>query len=147
MDLSKFEKIKGLEALIKLAENERIYNGGGSYFFLDSDGLQAYDVFMDVTIKSQYRVDDFINHDWYIPKPFDVRQAMRDKPDEWVGAFKHQGSWLKVGLNLTQMEVVVSTLKSSALVKDCSRSSFNSVDVSFLDNSIDLNDVPLEAVL
>lgn len=101
MDMTRYEKVDGFTALSKLAGNERIYNGDGSYFFLDSEGLQAYDVFMDITLKSEYKVNTLISHDWYIKKPFDVRQAMRDKPDEWVGAVykSDRDRWYKVGFD------------------------------------------------
>lgn len=150
MDLNKFEKIEGREALRRLLDGENIYVDESTFVHLPIyNDLQRVDI-VNGKPKSEddwISITEFVEHEWFIKKPFDVRQAMRDKPDEWVGAFKHQGLWHKIGFNLNQMEVVVSTLKSSALVKDCSRNYFNSVDTSFLDSSIDLNDVPLEAVL
>ncbi len=32
-------------------------------------------------------VETICNQDWYIPKPFDVRQAMLERPNEWVGKY------------------------------------------------------------
>lgn len=146
MDMTRYGKIDGFTALTKLAGNERIYNGDGSYFFLDSDGLQAYDAFMDTTIKSEYRVNYFINHDWYIKKPFDVRQAMRDKPDEWVAAFKtSENDWVKVGFDTSEFTVVGLELSNDAPINATHDYFKVCVYGTDLDVCIPLEEVPADA--
>jgi len=88
MDLSKFEKISGREALRRLADGEKVYTD--EHEFIEPNHHERCEIRWFFMGEGEF----------YIPKPFDVRQAMRDRPNEWVGAFKPAvGSWMKVGFN------------------------------------------------
>ncbi|TCI26696.1 hypothetical protein EVJ32_04800 [Exiguobacterium sp. SH5S4] len=103
MDLSKFEKIDGREALRRLVEGLEIFTNKGTELRLNFKHSQVVNGNSEI-VSLYYPVNVILSGDWYIPKPFDVRQAMRDKPDEWVGAFENgQDNWIQVGFDAISM--------------------------------------------
>jgi hypothetical protein len=107
MEEKRFKKIDGIEALHRILDGERVFDHvEGAYqikdrtmYYLSKDGIA---VRSDMTINAMT-----MHNDWYIKKPFDVRQAMRDKPDEWVGFYKDDDgiSW-KVGFEVDSFQAV-----------------------------------------
>ena len=113
MNLDRYEKIDGREALRKIADKVMIYDHEGFGYFYDSNGIFYR------RHNEEHKLDRFpialetvCNQDWYIPKPFDVRQAMLDRPYEWVGAYpNHEGKWFKIGFVSASMSAVVEELE------------------------------------
>ncbi|QPI66411.1 hypothetical protein IR194_07920 [Exiguobacterium sp. PBE] len=102
MNLDKYEKIDGREALKRLLAGEIVLDGLADEHFLDGTKLArirksgAYEIAND-------GLRGILERDWYIPKPFDVRQAMLDRPNEWVGKYSVQDEektiWYYVGFD------------------------------------------------
>lgn len=149
MDLNKFEKIDGREVLRRLANGEKIIRETGSPYFISDEGRFVCD---NAAICRPHVTDLTLNEilkecDWYIPKPFDVRQAMRNKPDEWVGAFKNpDGYWLKVGFSTKRYVVLMASIHYSLTVGFAARETENYTPTSDeLDRCIPIKDVPKDA--
>ncbi|WP_214780653.1 hypothetical protein [Exiguobacterium sp. s22] len=147
MDMTRYEKINGREALRRLLDGEEVYAESGEKYRIDPsyDRLYYVPTPMHHENLSVVNVNDVFRDDWYIKKPFDVRQAMRDKPDEWVGAFKNDGGvWCKVGFdsrNHMAIEVILSHIGAPF---------FESVGAGYalsaeLDACIPLDEVPEDA--
>lgn len=106
MDLKRYERITGREALGKLLEGQRV-------FFEAQGEVHHYEIsdnHLFVTTKpnsySYATLESFLKEtdaNWYVKKPFDVRAEMLARPDEWVGAFKSRGVWNKVRFNSVEM--------------------------------------------
>lgn len=120
MNLDRYEKIDGREALKRLLDGERIYLDCGCSYELGKANYPSVKRFRDERDTGIYDWDsqqpltlnDLCGQDWYIPKPFDVRQAMLDRPNEWVGAYKNfEGKWFKVGFDTASMNAVVEQIE------------------------------------
>lgn len=117
MDLSKYEKIDGREALDRMDKGDEVYDRSGIKFrkifgeikYTRTDGaFKATDMPINTFL---------FEEDWYVLKPFDVRQAMRDKPDEWVGVYQdNDGRSYKVGFDTNRFLAVETELESDASV-------------------------------
>lgn len=108
IDLSKFEKIDGREAVRRLANGEHIFSKVGVEYKTNAHGFLFYLDYVEKKWEtSRIAFNNLVAQGFYIPKPFDVRQAMRDKPDEWVGKFRSgAGVWYKVGFDSDSMQAV-----------------------------------------
>lgn len=150
MNLDKFEKINGREALKRLADGEIIYDSYGTRYevvhrpVFDEVGLY-YTSKDGGNAKSRIEVSVVLSNKWYVPKPFDVRQAMLDRPNEWVGAYKNKdGDWLKVGFDTRNYMAV------EVFMEHIGAPSFDSMGADYtlfaeLDDCIPIEDVPEEA--
>lgn len=115
MNLDRYEKIDGRDALRKIADKVMIYDHEGFGYFCDSNGIFYR------RHNEEHKLDRFpiavetvCNQDWYIPKPFDVRQAMLDRPNEWVGAFEdRKGEWHKVGFDTESFMAIETSYDST----------------------------------
>lgn len=120
IDLSKYEKIEGREALRRLLDGENIYVDENTFVHLPIyNDLQRVDIVNGKPMSEDdwISITEFIEHEWFIKKPFDVRQAMRDKPDEWVGVYQeNDGSLYKVGFDTNRFLAVETELESEASV-------------------------------
>ncbi len=98
MDLKRYEKIDGKQALIKLLEGEKVYSVTGDHWF-KQDGTILCNLHGKV-YNSTISVNHFVEveNTWYVKKPFDVRAEMLARPNEWVGAYKYKNQWMMVGL-------------------------------------------------
>ena len=146
MDMSRYEQINGREALKRLLNGEKVYSCESERYRLDPNGNLYYipnpthhENLSFATIK------EILSVNWYIPKPFDVRQAMRDKPDEWVGAFHNEeATWCKVGFDTKHMNAIYKPFNSHLPVStDVPGISFPTPED--LDDCIPIEDVPEEA--
>lgn len=108
MNQAKFEKINGREALKRLLNGEKVYSCESERYRLDPNGNLYYipnpthhENLSFATIK------EILSVNWYVPKPFDVRQAMFDRPNEWVAAYNDErGKWIQVGFDTVNMRPV-----------------------------------------
>lgn len=106
MNLDRYEKIDGREALRRLANGEKVFGGRNDFWFMREDAGIQY-VIGGSSRTAEVTLHDFSqsNHH-YIPKPFDVRQAMLDRPNKWVGAYNDGVGWWAVGFDLDHCCVV-----------------------------------------
>lgn len=138
MDLTKYEKIDGREALDRMEKGEEVY---------DRSGIRFRKIFGEIrytALDGGFRATSMsMNHflfdeDWYIPKPFDVRQAMRDKPNQWVGLYvTDDRKKYKVGFNPKRFTVVFTEFESEVKPDVCGRVPLTSE----LDDCIPIEDV------
>lgn len=151
IDLTRFEEISGREALRRLSDGLSVFEVNGDEFSFDFETNETVWVTKDgrkyvgngnahpITLEA------VTGGSWYIKKPFDVRQAMRDKPDEWVGAFKTKNDvWYVVGFDSKYFNAVLRNIKDSGSVNA------ENVCVGFpnsdeLDRCIPLDEVPADA--
>ena len=146
MNLDKYEEISGLEAIKQLLDGKEVYTSKGEKYYLDLEINRLCYVLgpMYGESFSVTTVNDVLRDKWYIPKPFDVRQAMLDRPNEWVGAFESNGYWWKVGLDMNFIQAVVARYDVSTPV-DFSERYVNAIDGLNLKTCIPIEDVPEEA--
>lgn len=88
MDLKRYEKINGREALRRLADGEKVYGAHtNEWWQMQIDGSVTYES------KTMVRTADISLTNFgkavclFVKKPFDVRQEMRDRPNEWVAKY------------------------------------------------------------
>lgn len=112
MNQAKFEKINGREALRRLADGETVYGRDSGVWLMKEDNTIIYKSRHGVT-NATVKLNDFVrNKHLHIKKPFDVRQAMLDRPNEWVGAYKGPyGTWYKVGFDGMYMTAIFTELE------------------------------------
>ena len=103
MDMSRYEQINGREALKRLLAGERVLDALADEHFLDGTKLArvrksgAFEIANDGLRR-------ILERNWYIQKPFDVRQAMLERPNEWVAAYNDpHGAWIQVGFDTVNM--------------------------------------------
>ncbi|MDA5561992.1 hypothetical protein PJK55_14730 [Exiguobacterium sp. MMG028] len=144
MNLDKFEKIDGREALRRFADGEVVYGrDSGSWTLNENDKVIYHSKFGTST--AGVTLNDFIkNKNLYVKKPFDVRQAMLDRPNEWVGAFKQGEYWFKVGFDRTEYCAVLTALTYDVKV-DVSLDKVHTVCSDRFEKCIPIEDVPEEA--
>ena len=143
MNLDRYEKIDGREVLKRLLEGNVLYGLAGMEYKLSDEGQLLFLNYMnDEWEQSEMGFNKIINHGLYIPKLFDVRQAMLDRPNEWVAAYKSgMGFWFKIGFDTDSMNAVYEELESDGLPFW----QHNRVRPSMLKASIPIEDVPEEA--
>lgn len=154
MDEAKYELIEGgfLEALkIMDEDDEVVYDQYGRAYNTDNSNVLLYKDFADEWTESNLRFNLLSSKKWYKKKPFDVRQAMWDRPDEWVGKFyddEFERTAVKVGFDSERMTVVKAWLGfdgdvSRVIVYDNIHNYMPSPKE--LDRCIPIEDVPEEA--
>ena len=143
MNLDRYEKIDGREALKLLLDGKTVLNSFNETHLLDGARLVfirksgAYETVND-------GLKQILETTWYIPKPFDVRQAMLERPNEWVAAFEVAENWYKIGFDTTFMQMACASISSEISV-DLSEDRVFEVQLSNLINCIPIEDVPEEA--
>ena len=152
IDLTRFEEISGREALRRLADGLSVFEKDGAEFSFDFETNETVWVRKDgkkfVGNGNAYPItlEAVAGAPWYIKKPFDVRQAMRDKPDEWVAAFKtSENDWVKVGFDTSEFTVVGLELSNDAPVNATHDYFKVCVYGTDLDACIPLDEVPADA--
>lgn len=147
MDMTRYEKADGgfVGAVAHMAKGKAAYTEDEMQYVVDQDGILFYVVDGHGLRESISCFNDLNAMDWYVKKPFDVRQAMRDKPDEWVGAFKNDGEeWYKVGFDTDDFNAVYATFNSSlSVTSDIMVIGFPTKEE--LDACIPLDEVPADA--
>ena len=144
IDSSKHQVFKGSEVVSYLLAGERIYDEDGVEYYYNGL-LWMCEHGISKTTKTTF--NELVSRRWYKKKPFDVRQAMRNKPDEWVGAFKNpDGYWLKVGFSTKRYVVLMASIHYSLTVGFAARETENYTPTSDeLDRCIPIKDVPKDA--
>lgn len=145
MNLAIHQKISGLEAIKIWTNGGFVYDAHGAKYAIDKeDGFLWY-------TSPFYRCgydrtfNEIIKNDWYIPKPFDVRQAMLDRPNEWVAAFNLGGVWMKLGFDEEQMMAVEGPFDYEGKANMSESASVGPNWRIHLDKCIPIEDVPEEA--
>lgn len=110
MDKSRFTEVKGIEALKILIDGGELTNGGGVVYRLSEELGLHYSHTCDGgwSISSYTLTEVVAERTWYVPKPFDIRDAALEKPNEWVGAYYEQQSRVlyKVGFDKELMQLI-----------------------------------------
>lgn len=144
MNLDRYEKIDGREALRRLVDGQRVYDNYGWYWEMSEDGIVSY-VKDEKKFLSEIHLATFSTHKYlYIPKPFDVRQAMIERPNKWVGAYNDGVGWWAVGFDLDHCCVVSKQIPISYPV-DAEYAGTDFPKPEQLNICIPIEDVPEEA--
>lgn len=144
MNLDRYEKIDGREALKKLADGETVYGRDSAEWAINENDEVIYKSIFGTCV-SGTNLNDFVRHKHlFVKKPFDVRQAMLDRPNEWVGAFKQGEYWFKVGFDRTEYCAVLTALTYDVKV-DVSLDKVHTVCSDRFEKCIPIEDVPEEA--
>ena len=104
MDLSRYDEIDGREAANRLINGLDVYSRIGNKYYVEDKR-----VWMESGSNAgvvSLTVSDTLRSTWYVKKPFDVRSEMLARPNEWVGAYKDDGEWHKVGFSTLEMRAV-----------------------------------------
>lgn len=142
IDLSKFEKIDGCEALRRLANGEHIFSKVGVEYKTNAHGFLFYLDYVEKKWKtSRIAFNNLVAQGFYIPKPFDVRQAMRDKPDEWVAVFERGGRMYKVGFDSHYFRTIETRFHRDVKVD------FNDAECSYVEPAVLDRCIPIENVM
>ena len=114
MNLDRYEKIDGREALRRLADGETVYGRDSAEWAINENDEVIYKSIFGTCV-SGTNLNDFVRHKHlFVKKPFDVRQAMLDRPNEWVGAFEdRKGEWHKVGFDTESFMAIETSYDST----------------------------------
>ena len=146
MDVRRMEKISGLEALKKIGEEVTIYDAEGLGYFYDPNGIfyRRHNKKFK-TDNVDMLIAEIASKEWYVRKPFDIREEMLARPYEWVGAYKtEKGTWFRVGFDMKSM-VAVKTNLPYLHVADIGDVGITSMTESDFDKCIPIEDVPTDA--
>ena len=147
MNLDRYEKIDGREALKRLADGEYVFMeliNETVKLKLTEDGLRCDVAGYENQVTYWTFNQIYTSGGLYIPKPFDVRQAMLDRPNEWVGAYEFSGSWFKVGFDSNHMVAIETGFKNDVPVMYHNEFA-DHVEAILLNTCIPIEDVPEEA--
>lgn len=140
MDMNRYEKIDGREALKRLADGEEIFSKAGSSYFLRDESNHLWMRTANSMGYAGVSVCEMLTDSWYIPKPFDVRQAMLERPNEWVGAVSEaSGKFYKVGFDTDYFLPVIAPFDDT---NDPMFIRYERATKAALDNCIPIEDVP-----
>ena len=151
MNLDRYEKIDGREAFRQMLDGKEVLDCTGIPYKLENDKL-CYSPKVRDFIMSGFTLHDVLIRDWYVPKPFDVRQAMLDRPNEWVGKYSVQDEektiWYYVGFDSKNFCALRMKKRNKYGMKEPVK--WNGGNVVFaidddLDACIPIEDVPEEA--
>jgi hypothetical protein len=114
LDVKKFEKIQGIEVVKRLLDGEHVYSDNTERkFYIEDEKLWM--AMGDLAGTVQATFNELVERDYYIKKPFDVRQAMKDEPGIWVAAIKKDnGLWYKIGFDSLNFCAVMVQFDSNA---------------------------------
>ena len=142
MDMSRYEQINGREAIRRLLDGDKVYTSSETYYYIEPETGTLWSVIGDYAGQTSERFNTILENDWYIPKPFDVRQAMLERPNEWVGAYTNfEDKWFKVGFDVKRMRPVRAHMNSEAKVNLHDGRVFV-IELEDLDLCIPIEDVP-----
>ncbi|WP_270813982.1 hypothetical protein [Exiguobacterium sp. CinTr1] len=117
MDLTKHKKISGIEAIKLILDSGEVFDAHGAKYYIDQEHKTLWYASPFYRTELDRTFNHVLSNEWYVPKPFDVRQAMRENPDEWVGKFRDDiGAWYKVGFDSKQFRAISVGLKSNLSV-------------------------------
>ena len=128
-----------------MLDGEHVYftnlsNRASSFFFDNNDQLKGETETGEI-FKPEVTVTEIIErYNWYVKKPFDVRAEMLARPNEWVGAFKDEVGWHKVGLQ----SKIMCSVETTWWTCDINDNSALGCTKKELDSCIPIEDVPEE---
>lgn len=144
LDSKRYKSIDVEQAAILLIHGHKIFNSSGNSYHIDKHTKVVWMTAGDLMGDTKLSVQELLTGEWFVKKPFDVRQAMLDRPNEWVGAFKHGERWFKVGFDRTEYCAVLTALTNDVEV-DVSLSKVHTVCSDTFEKCIPIEDVPEEA--
>lgn len=155
MNLDRYEKLDGFDHALRLMREGKTV----AALALDPDKnqcLQDYKFDKEGVLivyyagkfnHSKLSFNRLNDRTWYIKKPFDVRQAMLDRPNEWVGAFlRNDGEWMLIGFDTQVFEATSTPFANLKLdVKPQDDYACQMLSAIYIDKCIPIEDVPEEA--
>lgn len=144
IDHNRLEAISGRDAMRRLANGEDLFTAAGNRYYLKDDSFKVWLQTPQSSGPVSLDVSTLLEDGWYILKPFDVRQAMLDRPNEWVGKFESGSEWWAVGFDTKHFNVIAKPIELHVPV-DTDRSGMTFPRVEDLDACIPIEDVPKEA--
>lgn len=141
-----YEQIDGWRAIEVIATcGRRVYSESGDCWYRSGDTVMYLSPDGEVPFESKDHLNDFLGHQLYTEKTFDVRSVMRERPDEWVAAYYGDecGWTFKVGLSSKSMCAVTAPLEATGLVSDYE---YSNAEKEELDRCFDIGVVPKEAL-
>lgn len=139
MDLSKYKRIYGSEVVERLLSGEHLFTEDGTEWHYDELLWCRKD---DQCFSGDTPFNRLVNDFWYIIKPFDVREVMRERPNEWVGKFKtKENDWIKVGFDESRFSAIGIALDSNKKVYRCRDIHALFLSESTLDACISIEDI------
>lgn len=140
MDLARYDGIDGREAAKRLLDDLDIFSKYGNRFY-----MKEKEVWLETKTSTgitHLTINEILSRTWYVKKPFDVRAEMLARPNEWVGAYKDDGEWHKVGFSTLEMSAV------ETIVWDKTFETFHSpLLYDDITKCIPIEDVPKEELL
>lgn len=146
MDMTRYEQVTSFDALRMLADGKKLYASPDYGYYVDKETGKLWSFAGDYAGEVHDRFNNVMTMNLFVKKPFDVRQAMRDKPDEWVGAFfdEDSESWRKVGFDFKNFKAVEVSIKDDVVTDFCKYGVSCALQEE-LDACIPLNEVPADA--
>ena len=146
MDMTRYEQVTSFEALRLLADGKKLYASPDYGYYVDKETGKLWSFAGDYAGVVHDQFNNVMMMNLFIKKPFDVRQAMRDKPDEWVGKFRNgEGVWYKTGFDSDAMQAVEANYIFNGPPKYAPSSGVTSLRFNALDACIPLDEVPADA--
>lgn len=145
MNEKRFKRIETKEeVLILLGQGEHIFDNTMTEFYYDKDNeaVMRCDE-RHVPILALLPINTFLEGSLYIKKPFDVREAMRERPGEWVGKYEDGGTWWAVGFDERHFNVIAKP-KDKFLPVDTSLTGITFPKPEDLDKCIPINELVKE---
>lgn len=108
MDKKRFKYIETKEeVLILLGQGEHLFDHNMTEFYYDKDNeaIMRRDNFGHPEM-TRLSINVFLDNYFYIKKPFDVREVMRESPGKWVGKYEDGGTWWEVGFDERHFNVI-----------------------------------------
>ena len=150
IDFSMMTEVDGLKAVEMLTLGHSIFSGEGDGYFIDPE-LKRLHIFSYHTPSSNIhlfnvresgqRFHYILSHQWYVIQPFDVRKAMRERPNQYVGAYRFRDRWNMVGLDEGAMQAK-ETVYNERYTDERPSYSMESVPYEVMDQCIPIEWVP-----
>lgn len=144
MDMTRYEQVTSFDALRLLADGKKLYASPDYGYYVDKETGKLWSFAGDYAGEAHEQFNNVMMMNLFVKKPFDVRQAMRDNPDEWVAAFEVQGRWHKVGFD-SKTFMAVETRMFNDVITSYDLAEVDYVISAELDACIPLDEVPADA--
>ncbi|QBL97901.1 hypothetical protein EauM23_00008 [Exiguobacterium phage vB_EauM-23] len=143
LDMKRHKAIDVEQAAILLIHGHKIFNSSGNSYHIDKDTKIVWMTAGELMGDTHLSIQELLTGEWYAKKPFDVRQEMFERPNEWVAAYNDErGKWIQVGFDSVSMRPIKAYHGYTGLVEGAKAQQATSFE---LDNCLPIEDVPEEA--
>ena len=150
VDFSRMTEVDGVKAMEMLTLGHSILATDGDGYYIDPESkklrLFSYhtpgaNIYLVDIREANPRIDYILAHRWYVIQPFDVRKAMRERPNQYVGAYRFRDRWNMVGLDEGAMQAKESVY-SERYADERPSYSMETVPYEVMDQCIPIEWVP-----